>query len=238
MSSNHNTRRSFIKKAGTTIGGGVITPGFIPASASAKSSFRNDDFSRAKKSYDIRMKCAVQNLEYSSNLASQPTNQDLYKYKDQNFYASFTKALPSNDFGEVNPYAFRKLLKALTSQNDYDFERIPLDDLASRKLANPQGAFRHTVDGLDGHSTRILPSHAFNSAELAAEAGEIYWQAITRDIPFNHYESSKIIEEAVTDLRKFSSIPNSKLARQLTPNNLFRGNTEGDLTGPYISQFL
>src|SRR5262249_49177750 len=82
------------------------------------------------------------------------------------------------------------------------------------------------------------PAPAFNSAEQAAEIAENYWMALTRDIAFSHYDSSPLIAQAADDMSHFSNFKGPKSGGKVTPSTLFRGNTPGDLTGPYISQFF
>jgi membrane-associated phospholipid phosphatase len=67
---------------------------------------------------------------------------------------------------------------------------------------------------------------------------ELYWQALTRDVPFSRYESDPLTKLAVTDLSRLSDFRGPKVEGQITPRTLFRGTTTGDLIGPYISQFL
>jgi hypothetical protein len=47
-----------------------------------------------------------------------------------------------------------------------------------------------------------------------------------------------LIAQATADLSKLSDYRAPKVNGQITPANIFRGNTPGDLNGPYISQFL
>ncbi|MEO0974280.1 MAG: vanadium-dependent haloperoxidase, partial [Pseudomonadota bacterium] len=119
-----------------------------------------------------------------------------------------------------------------------DFDAIPLDGMAGRRLANPQGAFKYELEGIDSHATRMNPSHTFRSTEIAGEQGEVYWQALTRDVPFIDYAASPQIAAAVADLNNFSSAPGPKDGGLITADTLFRGETPGDLIGPYVSQFL
>jgi hypothetical protein len=61
--------------------------------------------------------------------------------------ATFTKALPHNTLGEVDPGAYRALLRALRSGRSADFRRIRLGGRV--KLANPEGAFAFELQGPD-----------------------------------------------------------------------------------------
>jgi len=76
---------------------------------------------------------------------------------------------------------------------------------------------------------------AFKSAEIAGEMVELYWQALTRDVPFAEYGSHALTNAAVADLSKCSDFRGPKVNDAVTSELLFRGNTSGDLTGPYLS---
>ena len=128
------------------------------------------------------------------------------------------------------------LIKALNSGLASDFEAIPLGGAA--KLANPQGAYCFTMEGADAAALAIPAPPAFSSAQMAAEIAEDYWSALTRDVPFSQYATDPLISQAAADLTRFSDYRGPKVNNQVTPGVLFRGNTPGDLTGPYISQFL
>lgn len=67
---------------------------------------------------------------------------------------------------------------------------------------------------------------------------ELYWHALTRDIPFFNYGSDALVANAAADLSAMSDFRGPKSGGKVTRETLFRGNTPGDLAGPYISQFL
>jgi hypothetical protein len=92
--------------------------------------------------------------------------------------------------------------------------------------------------GLDSHATRMPPAPSFASALQTAEMGEVYWQALTREVPYREYGSVPFINEALADLNAFSQTVGPKQGGLVTAETLFRGKTQGDLIGPYISQFL
>ncbi|MEM6300477.1 MAG: vanadium-dependent haloperoxidase [Pseudomonadota bacterium] len=198
----------------------------------------NADANRARAALQIRERAADQHYEETLALGQQPSNGDENRYEGESFYASYSKALPSNDFGEVDPSAFESLRVAMRSGSKEDLDSIPLDSTAGRNLTNPQGAFKFEMAGLDNHATRILPSWQFRSAELAGQLGEVYWQALARDVPFINYENNRMIAAAVRDLNGFSATPGARSNGPTTAANIFRGETPGDLIGPYISQFL
>ena len=144
---------------------------------------------------------------------------------------SFSKALPHNDLGEVDPDAYQALLDALESGRPADFEAIPL--AGTTRLANPEGAFAFEPEGPDPWSVAIEPPPRFASEAFAAEMVECYWLALARDVPYSRYGDEPITAAAVEDLRRFDDY------RDVDAATLFRSaEFVGVNTGPYISQFL
>ncbi|MEO1014360.1 MAG: vanadium-dependent haloperoxidase [Pseudomonadota bacterium] len=167
-------------------------------------------------------------------IGQQRTNGDEGLYPD--FRASFTKALPHDAQGLVDGRAYRQLLDALKSGQSSDFEQVPM--AGDRRLVNPQAAYRFELTGRDGAATFMRPAPAYAGAETAAEMGEVYWKALCRDVPFADFETSPLIAAAVNDLNAFSETVGPKEGDAVTVRTVFRGDTPGDLEGPYISQFL
>jgi hypothetical protein len=154
------------------------------------------------------------------------SNGDEARYPD--YIASYSKALPHNDRGEVLSVAYQTLLAALRGEAQYT--QIPLG--GDIKLANPQAATAYQLEGLDSHDLEIAAAPAFDSLEIAGELLELYWQALARDVPFANYGQETITDAAFSDLLHFPYFANWEAQR------LFRGETPGDLIGPYLSQFL
>ncbi len=111
-----------------------------------------------------------------------------------------------------------------------DFAAIPSGGIV--KQANPQAALTFGLEGADSHHLATPAPPAFNSEAEAGEMAELYWQALTRDIPYTQYATDPTIASAVDDLSRFSNF------REVNAETIFRGHTHGDLTGPYMSQFL
>jgi hypothetical protein len=155
---------------------------------------------------------------------------------DRTRIANFSKGLPHNDLGEVDPAAYNALLAALASGDPDDFEAIPLGGV--RPLRNPQAGLAFDLEGPDSHHLAIRPAPRIDCPENSAEAAELYWMALARDVRFTDYASSPLIAQAAADLSIFSDFHGPKQAGQVTPTTIFRGNTPGDLAGPYLSQFL
>ncbi len=178
--------------------------------------------------------------------AVQLSNGEETDYRDSggelNFIANHTKGLPHDSNGFVEPSAYLTLLTALTSCDPIDFESIPLGPASLppgrtlRRFANPQAGAAFDLEGPDGPSLTIPPAPRIDSAENAAEMGELYWMALLRDVNFTNYAADPTVAMAVDSLNnEFSDFRGPS---PVTSDNLFRGFTPGDLAGPYISQFL
>ena len=106
------------------------------------------------------------------------------------------------------------------------------------RLSNPQGGLGFGLEGSDSHYFTIAEPPKFASAQQAGEMAELYWQSLTRDVPFAQYDADRLINRAVADLTRLSDFRGPRTDGRITPQTLFRGNTPGDLNGPYVSQFL
>jgi hypothetical protein len=188
---------------------------------------------RADRAYSIRLSAA--RAERSRSLPDHPTNGDETLYAGT-FIGNFTKGLPHNTLGVVDPTAYAALVTALQSGRPAAFEAIPLGGTA--KLASPQAALAFVLEGPDPQSLTVPAPPAFNSAQEAAEMAELYWAALARDVPFASYAMDPLIGKVAADLSRLSDFRGPKVGGAVTSATLFRGGMPGDLTGPYLSQFF
>jgi hypothetical protein len=168
---------------------------------------------------------------------------------------SFTKSLPHNEFGEVCPDAFKKLVEA-TRGNGGGFADVPLGAGNSAALTNPQAGL--AADQLTHHPAAysMPPAPAVDSISTAAEMTELYWMALLRDCPFNLFSDSPEVAKAAKEIdgvfRKGIAdfgdagrlipgvdVPGSATKMDaITPQNLFRLGMPGEEIGPMVSQFF
>lgn len=230
------SRRGFLKGAAATalasagVAGGVA----FPSSVSAAALPFLPSVQRRVQALRIRQQAAL--IHFLERIPPQFSNGDEERYADKR--ASFSKGLAHNALGEVDLAAFAAFRRALDRGVPAELEAVPLSPIAARKLVNPQGAYAFDMTGVDAYATPLPPGPLFASAEAAAEVGEIYWMALAREIPFRDFASDPLIAAAVADLNAFSEPQGPKQGGLVTPGTLFRGDTPGDLIGPYISQWL
>lgn len=235
------SRRKFLKRssqAGVTIA--AASAGLGSAFAQVASHSGSDELGvsagerRAQRAFEIRCDSARAAGREKNPIPT--TNGDEERYPDKR--ANFAKTLPHSELGEVEPQAYSDWLSILASGDPGQFERLPRDPVAVAKLNDPQATYAFDLVGIDSHATRLPPPPNFASAKMAADMAELYWQALTIDVPFRSYETDALIKAAVTDLNAFSNPPGATPPGKITAGTLFRGETAGDLVGPYISQFL
>lgn len=157
--------------------------------------------------------------------------------------ASFTKLLEHNSKtglltqnGQKN---FDKLIKALETGNQEDFNVIERAPNIRRLWYNPQSAFSPLLVNLAPESFQVPPPPALESKEAAAELIELYLMALCRIVPFDQYANHETIKMTASLLTQLgSAYKGPKKNNRVDTSVLFRGNTTGDLIGPYISQFF
>jgi hypothetical protein len=152
--------------------------------------------------------------------------------------ACYSKGLPHDALGEVDPAAYRLLLRAIASRDPAEFESIPLGGFV--KLANPQAALAENLIGPDPGRLDLVPPPRFASAEQGAELVELYWQARLRDVAFEDYDSHPLAQQAAAELSRLTDFsgPRGTTGGAVSPRSLFRGAGAGSASGPYLSQFL
>jgi hypothetical protein len=115
-----------------------------PQPSASGSGFGLDVEARRARALELRVTTAHQQLREGFPRPQPNGDEDRYATIG---LATFTKALPHNTLGEVDPAAYRALLRALRSGRSADFRRIRLGGRV--KLANPEGAFAFELQGPD-----------------------------------------------------------------------------------------
>ena len=187
---------------------------------------------RADNAFLTRMRAAQ--LERAQAVAQHPANGDEALYPEK--VGTFTKTLPHNQLGEVDPDAYGALIDAIESGEKAAFEAIPQGGPVA--LTNPQAAYAFDLSAPDPYQLPLDPAPSLASPQAAAEMVEVYWHALLRDVGFDAYEGHPVVESALVDLSRLVDFRAPKVNGRVTSKTLFRANTPGDLAGPYLSQFL
>jgi hypothetical protein len=246
-------RRGLIGGAGLALAASVAPPG-TPAVAPAAAQplgteppVRPIDSTMRGRAREVRE--AAARLQHEAPVAPHPSNDDEARYPTR--IGTDTRGLPHNDRGEVDPAAWRALFDACQSGEPDAFERIPLGGV--RRLGNPVGTMAASLAGTTPTQIAIPAPPALASAQRAAEATEVFWQALLRDVPFGEYQENPEVRAAAEEISGLAAFPGAKTGAHVTPGTLFRGGAlyfdandpggravmpPGVLDGPMISQFL
>ena len=137
--------------------------------------------------------------------------------------------------------AYQACLNALASGKPADFEAIPVGCPESNdryKLVDPQGGLAFDLEGIDPAATFLPPAPSFGSGQMNAEMVELYWMALTRDVPFQEFDTNPLTQQAAADLTRLGdAFKGPKVNGQVTTGTLFRNGLPGALAGPMMLQF-
>ncbi len=222
------SRRVFLGSTGVAAAAGLVGGAVTMVSGEAKAGLfpRPSTVPRAAAALQQRIRRATANL--TTSVTDSANNGD--EQRVANFAAQYSKGLPHDALGEVDPVAYESMRLACITNIESDWAAVPMGGTA--KQVSPQDAVAYQMEGADPTRLRIAVAPAFSSEQRAAEMCEVYWMALLRDVPFSQYEGHALAAQAVTDLRRFP------LFRDVTTQTLFRGVTAGEKIGPYLSQFL
>lgn len=205
---------------------------------------------RAERAFQIRVEAAWR--ERNVSIPENESNNDEARYQNRNYIGNFSKGLRHNQYGEVEPTAYRALISAIRSGEFAEFEELRQhqgcsDQTRQRPFVNPLAGNAFDLEGTDPGQLSIIennmrrpfrPAPAFASAEEASEMVELYWMSLLRDVPFDEYETNDLAQAAAADLSNMSDFRGPKVNGRVTTQTLFRDSFPGCTTGPYLSQFL
>src|ERR1700682_2040750 len=233
-----SNRRTFLGQVGgagaaaviaatATVAGPLTSPAAAQQNGAGESEITGR--SRARRSFNNRGPAGEAELDV--RVPEQVTNGDEQRYPNR--IGSYSKGLVHNSIGEVDVASYASLLRAVNTGDPRLFEQIQLGGNA--KLIDPQAGLAFDLEGTDSHQLAIGTPPPVASREIADTAVENYWMALCRDVNFTQYGHEPLTQAAITEL---NSLPAFHGPKPVTPQNLFRGYTPGDVSGPYVSQFL
>jgi hypothetical protein len=223
------SRRDFLGAAGVT--GAALLTGQARSTTAPLSEDGN-----VRRRLVFATRCDAARAYLGERSESPVTNGDESRYDDKR--ASFAKTLPHDELGEVERGAFARFGSTLERGQSDDFDHLLRDQRAEVGLNDPQAAYALDLAGTDGYATALPPPPAFASRAMAAEMVELYWLALTRDVPFRHYGEHSLIRSAAADLNACGGLIGPGPNGGVTAQGIFRGETGGDHVGPHLSQFL
>ena len=178
------SRKAFLTTAAGALGAAAVAPQAASAATGSTTTA-----ARRERAYRLRRDAAEAYLH--DPIAAVHDNGDETRYADRR--ASFSKTLPHDELGHVDPAAYRAFLAAVASGAPEAFEAIPRDPAGTARLNDPQATYSFELAGLDSYATHLAPPPAFASAQAAAEMVELYWLSLTLDVPFRAYAGDPLV---------------------------------------------
>lgn len=221
---------------------------------------------------------------------SVPESCDPNKVKSvPSYLATFTKGMPHDEATGLvkHPQDVQNFVKAIDSGDPRDFvdtglgpedytdNNRPWKSHKTKAVCAPKGApvrawesqgagNTFDLEGPDAQAVTMPPAPVVGSDELTAEMGEVYAQALLRDVPFTDFADGcgevrfgcdpkcapdTTVQEVIDRLNALdwfkpaeccglSPAETGRRRGPFTGRTAFRGRTPGDDIGPYISQFL
>jgi hypothetical protein len=234
-------RRNFVGKIGGAAAGLAAGALGAPSVASAQSAGNNPAIEgvtnqRVIQAFTMRVGEAARDA--LTPVPNNAGNGDDSRYADKG--GTFTKGLPHDSFGRVDPTAYASLKTALASGQFSDFEKIVMG--GTRTLNGPQGGLAFDLCALDNvqFGQPLVPPAPLIAGDLSGtELLEHYWASLLRDVAFTDYDSSALAAMAAAELSGLPAYLGPRNGSgKVTTDLLFRGIFPGERLGPYISQFF
>ena len=147
-----------------------------------------------------------------------------------NPYGLYSKGLPHDSDGYVYRNAFIQFYKALKNQDVDILNNVTLG--GTLKLTDLSAAWSKDTPKIVCRQKFRLPK--LDTATFGAELVELYCMSTVRDVSFVDYSTNGQITNCINDMLLLTEYSGPLLSA----NTIFRGQSSGDLVGPYISQLL
>lgn len=189
---------------------------------------------RRLAAYQTRVAAAFEQYQIEPITHTDNGDEDLYESRIGNF----TKGMPHNSIGEVDPAAYNLFLTAIATGRPDDFDAIPKGG-SNTRFTSPQAGLAFDLEGVDSHAVNIAPAPTLSSAWRAGEAVEDYWGALLRDVSFRDYPTDTDVAAACVELTNLTDFRGPTGGEnEVTPGTIFRSSITGSIGGPFMSQFL
>jgi len=237
------TRRKFLGQVGVAaIAAGAITTAPRGALGEARSGAVGTMIpegvlnKRMTAAHNLRVRAAKE--DFKAGPAVNITNGDLTRYADK--VGIYTKGLPHDQFGRVDPSAYATFQTALSTGKASDFKKIVMG--GTRTLNGPEAGLAFDLEAADNiqfGQPEVPPAPTLAGDVTGTEMLEHYWGSLLRDIPFSEYSSNELAGQAADEFSGMQSYLGPRTASgQVTTDLLFRGTFPGETLGPYLSQFF
>jgi hypothetical protein len=170
-------------------------------------------------------------------------NSEEKKYEKYGYSGSFTKGLQHNNInGQLADVdAYINLVNGILNNDQIELANVQMAQNYQMKLVDPLASLSSVLIGSPQYLLFIDDPPKLSSNAGAAEMVELYAQYLCRDVPFIEYSTDSTIQSVLANLNisdVLSNLQNLNINGQITQNLIFRGISDSERYGPYISQLL
>ncbi len=183
-------------------------------------------------------------LQYKKPCKLPCQNEEEIKYKCYNYNGEFHKSLTHCHItGKLKcKHDYTNMVEAQMHNNQKLLASIPLNPGSQMKLVNPLASLSSVLVGAPQPSLFLAAPPKLSSPSAGADMVENYSMVLARDVPFTSYSSDLIIAKLLDSSHMNSPDVLSNLLYKSNgtfgTKTLFRGMSNDELVGPYISQLL
>ena len=193
-----------------------------------------------------QLRCLLGNLNQPDSCCPfDYENEEDTKYKLYSYNGLFHKGLiHKTTNGHIDDPADYELMRnSIIDNNQTALATVPLAQDNQFKLVNPLASKSTVIIGVPQCGLDFMKPPSMSSHTSGAEMVELYCHVLSRDIPFIDYDTEAIIMPSILSHMNNSNVignlGNYNLAgNPFTRKSIFRGLSDSEQFGPYISQLL
>lgn len=205
---------------------------------------KNDCTHRNFINHNDELRHILGDLQYKKAPCLPTFNSEELKYQCHHYNGEFHKGLThGHTTGSLtNTHDYKKMVKALVNNDQQLLSTVPLNPGAQMLLANPLASLSSPLIGAPQQSLYLTIPPSLSSVSGASDMVENYSMMFVRDVSFTNYNT----DPNIALLLDSSHMNNPDILTNLLykptgtfgPKTLFRGISNEELVGPYVSQML
>ena len=191
-----------------------------------------------------RLRSKLGELQYKRSAPLPELNEQELRYEHYHFNGSFHKSLEHNDVtGSLkHEKEYKKMVKAILHNKQQLLASVHLNNGSQILLSNPLASLSSVLSGSPQPSLYLTVPPSLSSHNGGADMVENYCMAYTRDASFFNYDADATISLMLDSSHMNSPSILANLLYKPTgtfgTQTIFRGMSNEELVGPYISQLL
>jgi hypothetical protein len=194
--------------------------------------------------YNDVLRCKLGELQYDTPSGIPCQNEEEIKYKCYHYNGEFHKSLTHcNVTGKLKyDRDYKKMVSGILHNDQQLLASVPLNPGSQMVLVDPLASLASALIGAPQTSLFLSEPPKLSSANAGADMVENYCMCLARDVSFTDYPTDLTISKLLDSSHMNSPTVLSNLLYKpigtFGYKTLFRGISNEELVGPYVSQLL